>query len=81
MVTAELSIGGHATNNQSSAWSPRSGTHLRTDTPPCMKRMTPVDIGQMIGWIAGGETPADSWKIGTEHEKFLFHEQDHACRL
>ena len=38
----------------------------------------PVDIGQMIGWIAGGETPAESWKIGTEHEKFLFHRQDHA---
>ena len=38
----------------------------------------PVDIGQMISWIAGGETPAESWKIGTEHEKFLFHRQDHA---
>ena len=37
----------------------------------------PVDIGQMIGWIADGETPADSWKIGTEHEKFLVHRQDH----
>ena len=36
----------------------------------------PVDIGQMIGWIADGETPADSWKIGTEHEKFLFHRHD-----
>ena len=33
----------------------------------------PVDVGQMIAWIAGGETPADQQKIGTEHEKFLFH--------
>ena len=37
---------------------------------------SPVDIGQMIGWIADGETPADDWKIGTEHEKFLFNRQD-----
>ena len=38
----------------------------------------PVDIGQMIGWIADGETSSDSWKIGTEHEKFLFHKHDNA---
>ena len=33
----------------------------------------PVDVGQMIAWIAGGETPVSYQKIGTEHEKFLFH--------
>ena len=33
----------------------------------------PVDVGQMIAWIAGGETPVSDQKIGTEHEKFLFH--------
>ncbi|RZO28180.1 MAG: glutamate--cysteine ligase [SAR116 cluster bacterium] len=27
----------------------------------------------MIAWIAGGETPVSDQKIGTEHEKFLFH--------
>ena len=33
----------------------------------------PVDVGQMIAWIADGETPVRDQKIGTEHEKFLFH--------
>lgn len=28
---------------------------------------------EMIDWVASGETPASEWKIGTEHEKFLFH--------
>lgn len=28
---------------------------------------------QMIDWVASGEAPASAWKIGTEHEKFLFH--------
>ena len=28
---------------------------------------------QMIDWVASGEAPASDWKIGTEHEKFLFH--------
>ncbi len=27
----------------------------------------------LIAWIAKGEKPADRWRIGTEHEKFLFH--------
>mgnify|MGYP006245998213 FL=1 len=36
----------------------------------------PVDVQQMINWVAGGERPADQLKIGTEHEKFLFHRQD-----
>ena len=33
----------------------------------------PVDVGQRIAWIAEGETPDGQQKIGTEHEKFLFH--------
>jgi len=36
----------------------------------------PVDVGQMIAWIADGETPVGEQKIGTEHEKFLFHRHD-----
>ena len=36
----------------------------------------PVDVQQMINWVAGGERPADQLKIGTEHEKFLFHRHD-----
>ena len=35
----------------------------------------PVNVGQMIAWIADGETPEGQQKIGTEHEKFLFHRQ------
>ena len=35
----------------------------------------PVDFGQMVAWVSGGETPPDQLKIGTEHEKFLFHRQ------
>jgi glutamate--cysteine ligase len=29
--------------------------------------------GDLIGWIAKGEKAAHLWRIGTEHEKFLFH--------
>jgi len=38
----------------------------------------PLDFGQMVAWVSGGETPADQQKIGTEHEKFLFHKQTFA---
>ena len=27
---------------------------------------------ELIGWIAAGSKPASAWRIGTEHEKFLF---------
>jgi glutamate--cysteine ligase len=27
----------------------------------------------LVGWIAAGEKPASAWRIGTEHEKFVFH--------
>ena len=28
---------------------------------------------QYISWLAKQESPRDQWRIGTEHEKFLFH--------
>ena len=31
------------------------------------------DVGQLVQWLAKGEKPAADWRIGTEHEKFLFH--------
>ena len=37
---------------------------------------SPVDVQQMINWIAAGERPASDFKVGTEHEKFLFHRAD-----
>jgi glutamate--cysteine ligase len=32
---------------------------------------------QLIARFAGGEKPAERWRIGTEHEKFVFREADH----
>ncbi|MCE2516839.1 MAG: glutamate--cysteine ligase [Alphaproteobacteria bacterium] len=28
--------------------------------------------GDLIQWLQNGETPRENWRIGTEHEKFLF---------
>ena len=33
---------------------------------------------QLVDWIASGEKPADAWRIGTEHEKFVFRRDDFA---
>jgi glutamate--cysteine ligase len=34
----------------------------------------PVDSrDDLVAWIAAGSKPAQDWRIGTEHEKFLFH--------
>jgi len=27
----------------------------------------------LVGWIAAGAMPRNNWRIGTEHEKFVFH--------
>jgi glutamate--cysteine ligase len=27
----------------------------------------------LVGWIAAGSKPRENWRIGTEHEKFVFH--------
>ncbi len=27
----------------------------------------------LVGWIAAGEKPKAQWRVGTEHEKFVFH--------
>ncbi|MGB2320354.1 MAG: glutamate--cysteine ligase [Candidatus Puniceispirillum sp.] len=35
-----------------------------------------VDKQQMIDWVAQGAGSADTWRIGTEHEKFLFYRED-----
>lgn len=32
---------------------------------------------QLIAHFAGGEKPADRWRIGTEHEKFVYSATDH----
>jgi glutamate--cysteine ligase len=30
----------------------------------------------LVGWIAAGEKPESDWRIGTEHEKFVFRTSD-----
>ena len=30
----------------------------------------------LVGWIAAGEKPPAQWRIGTEHEKFVFRSSD-----
>jgi glutamate--cysteine ligase len=42
----------------------------RQDSAPSSAISSKDDL---VGWIAKGEKPADLWRIGTEHEKFLFH--------
>src|SRR5688572_28181255 len=32
---------------------------------------------QLIDYFAGGEKPKDRWRIGTEHEKFVYSLEDH----
>ncbi|AIT05586.1 glutamate--cysteine ligase [Sphingomonas taxi] len=34
---------------------------------------------QLIAHFARGEKPADRWRIGTEHEKFVYRQSDHAA--
>ena len=48
----------------------------RTDSAP---KVDPVieHRDQLIGYFAGGEKPAERWRIGTEHEKFVYRKADH----
>jgi glutamate--cysteine ligase len=34
---------------------------------------------ELVGWIAAGCKPSERWRIGTEHEKFLFQTTTHAA--
>src|SRR3954454_16984308 len=48
----------------------------RTDTgasPPIESR------DDLIAVFAGGEKPREDWRIGTEHEKFVYRCQDHGA--
>ena len=36
-----------------------------------------LTIDDFIAWLAAGETPQEDWRIGTEHEKFLFSQSDY----
>jgi glutamate--cysteine ligase len=41
------------------------------ESPPIESR------ADLLSVFAGGEKPAEDWRIGTEHEKFVFRVQDH----
>jgi glutamate--cysteine ligase len=32
----------------------------------------------LVAWIAAGSKPPSAWRIGTEHEKIVFHTDDHS---
>ena len=40
-----------------------------------MSAQSPImaDKQDYVAWLAAKETPKSAWRIGTEHEKFLFH--------
>ena len=48
-------------------------------TPPPPKPVSPriESRDQLIASFAGGEKPAERWRIGTEHEKFVYRTADH----
>ncbi|MFS0772050.1 glutamate--cysteine ligase [Sphingomonas sp. 1P08PE] len=47
----------------------------KTDAPQRSPRIESRD--QLIAHFASGEKPADRWRIGTEHEKFVYRTEDH----
>ncbi|MEG3168661.1 glutamate--cysteine ligase [Sphingomonas sp. LB3N6] len=48
-------------------------------TIPAPKKFSPTieSRDQLIASFAGGEKPKDAWRIGTEHEKFVYANGDH----
>ena len=35
----------------------------------------------LLSVFEGGEKPPEDWRIGTEHEKFVFRRSDHGAEL
>jgi glutamate--cysteine ligase len=38
----------------------------------------PLVFEDLVGWMAEGAKPASDWRVGAEHEKFVFRLKDHA---
>lgn len=38
----------------------------------------PLVFEDLVGWMAEGAKPASEWRVGAEHEKFVFRLKDHA---
>jgi glutamate--cysteine ligase len=50
-------------------------TQRTDDTPETHRLIESRD--DLLSVFAGGEKPADQWRIGTEHEKFVYRTADH----
>ena len=48
----------------------------RTDDTPATHRLV-ESSDDLLAIFAGGEKPAERWRIGTEHEKFVYRTADH----
>ncbi len=38
----------------------------------------PLTVNDLLAYMEAGNKPADAWRIGTEHEKFLYHKDTRA---
>ena len=45
--------------------------------PPSTRGATIANKSQLVEYIAEGSKPEAAWRIGTEHEKFVFRLADH----
>ncbi len=46
-------------------------------SPTDTKDVAPIsDIGELVAYLAGGARAPADWRIGTEHEKFGFRNDD-----
>ena len=52
---------------------------MTTDAPQATGKTSPIieSRDQLIASFARGEKPAERWRIGTEHEKFVYARRDH----
>lgn len=55
------------------------GATMSTKTVSDSNAAAIEDRSQLIAYFAGGEKPAERWRIGTEHEKFVYRTRDHAA--
>ena len=38
----------------------------------------PLTFEDLVAWFDKGSKPASEWRVGAEHEKFVFHVADHS---
>ena len=57
--------------------SPAYSAKMTTKTPATSTAPTIESVDQLYASFARGEKPVEAWKIGTEHEKFVYATSDH----